>query len=420
MDEPEESSRERPARTVGGLLSSLEQVVCSRLDDLEAGSRRRRLEISPAFAAPAPLPPGQRMIDLTHNDYLGLRADPEFQERVRAAVADLPVGSGGSRLLGGEHPVFTALEREFAHFKGAPDALYFPSGYAANEAVASALARLPDVAFHSDALNHASLIDGIRLGGLPKERRPVFRHRDLAHLEQLLAASTARFNVIFTESVFSMDGDVADLAGIARLARAYRGVLVVDEAHAILCLGQDGQGLAATSGLGSDELITVNTCGKALGAAGALVAGPTWIKEFLVNTARPFIYTTAPSPWTAAALRVALHMAPGLAQRRTRLTRLADAVRTELARYGYDTGASTTHILPLIVGADTAALRFSAALADRAIHVRAIRPPTVPEGTARLRLSLHAALADTDAQRLIDTFARLSQTSEVTGSKHHD
>lgn len=339
-------------------------------------------------------PSGAPGVDLTHNDYLALRDDAEHQTRLRRGLVDLPASAGASRLLGGEHPVFAALEGEFAVFKRAPAALYFASGYAANEGLMTALAQLPGTAFFSDALNHASLIDGLRLAALGPERKQIFRHNDCAHLQTLLAASTAPVNIIVTETVFSMDGDRAPVAELAALAAQYRGILLLDEAHAIFALGDEGRGLAP------DGAITVNTCGKALAAQGALVAGPAWLRPWLVNKARPFIYSTGPSPWLAQALRLTLEQRADFAAKRAHLSLVSALVRGELRQRGLDILGSTTHIIPVLVGDDRAAMQASAKLAEQGYLVRAVRPPTVAEGSARLRLSMNAGLSLADAQRL--------------------
>lgn len=364
-----------------------------RLAALQDQARLRTLQTPPAGC-----------IDLTLNDYLGLRDDAEHQAVVASAIAGLPSGAGASRLLGGELPVFGAVERAFAAFKGAEASLYFASGYAANEALPAALALLGGVRIFSDALNHASIIDGIALAKLPKEQRVVYRHGDTAELEVWLKASDADVNLIVTESLFSMDGDVVDLVEMQRLAARYRGVLVVDEAHAILCAGEGGRGLAPVGG----NVITVDTCGKAFAAQGAFVSGPRWLRDYLINTARPFIYSTAPSPWIAAALGATLARGEAaLGPRRKRLAEIGAHVRGALKAMDFAIGASASHIVPVMCGTDAAALAMSARLAESGVHARAIRPPTVPEGTARVRLSLSAGMTDAHVERVIAAFRRV-------------
>lgn len=348
--------------------------------------------------------PQQRgLIDLSHNDYLGLRDDQAHQSTLRAAIQDLPCGAGASRLLGGEHPIFAELENAFAAFKGAEASLYFPSGYAANESVITTLARLPGTAFFSDALNHASLIDGFRLAALPTPRKSIYRHADMEDLEKHLRQSVAEINIIVTETVFSMDGDCAPLQDLEGLARRYRGVLVLDEAHAIFVWGTQGRGLAPQC---TDiDILTIDTAGKALGVQGALLSGPRWLRELLINQARPFIYTTAASPWLAAALLATLRASTTFQARRERLAQLSQQVLGALKAQGWDTGPSSTQIIPILLGADARALAKSQTLRVRNLLVPAIRPPTVAEGSARLRLSLHSQLTDPQITELIEAFA---------------
>lgn len=383
-------------------FASFQRQAQAFLDNWEQAGRRRQL-ISLAEA-----PPGR--LDLTHNDYLGLRGDAGFQARAWAAAQAWPVGAGASRLLGGEHEVFRALERQFAQFKGAPDALYFGSGYAANEACVATMARFGARIF-SDSLNHASIIDGVRLSGLASAERVVFSHADLSALERALKASPADHNLILSESLFSMDGDRANLARLAELAHTYRGILMIDEAHAIGALGPNGRGLVPAAGLDPETTITINTCGKALGVQGALVCGPSWFRELLINTARPFIFTTGPSPWCAAALQVAIDYVATLADRRAWLETAAQQLIATLGRLGFDTGSTSSFIIPILCGSDRRALALAERLGQAGLWTRAIRPPTVPEGKARVRLSLHAGLSDADLARIIAAFEEVARAS---------
>lgn len=376
-------------------LARLENEARASLTQLQNQDRLRTL---------VPCKPGDLPLDLTHNDYLGLRTDTHFQQMAMAGLTDLPAGSGASRLLGGEHPIFRKLEQAFAAFKGAPGALYFGSGYAANEALGSTLASMGGRIF-SDSLNHASIIDGIRLSGLAKKDRVVFPHGDLHWLETQLKRSDAAYNLIFSESLFSMDGDKADLAGLWDLAQKYRGVLVIDEAHAIGCMGTEGKGLTADS-LDQSKIITINTCGKALGVSGAFICGPSWLRDLLINRARPFIYTTAPSPWMAAALLASIQYLPQLASRRKWLASAAQHLKDHLNQMGYHTGASESHIIPILCGPDGKAVDLASFLVEHGVHVRAIRPPTVPEGTSRVRLSLHAGIDEAGLTHIIDGFRK--------------
>jgi 8-amino-7-oxononanoate synthase len=374
---------------------------------LEHLARRRLVALRDAQRYRTLRPRDPSLVDLTTNDYLGLSRLGWLQAETRSRLERLPVGAGGSRLLGGEHPIFAELEASFARFKGSEAALFFPSGYHANEGLATALVQLAGDEAHvfSDRLNHASIIDGIRLTGLPSARRTVYRHLDAFDLAAGLAASQAGIKLVFSESVYSMDGDRADVAALTEACAAHGATLLLDEAHAIYCLDHEEDD--GGRGLGGGATITVNPCGKALGASGALVAGPAWLCELLINTARPFIYSTAASPWVAAALLVTLEHDRQLRPLRRRLAQLAAHVRERLQTLGYDTGASTTAIVPVLAGSDDRALAWSAFLERRGVLARAIRPPTVPEGGSRLRLSLSAGLSDAEVDKLLDAFAAL-------------
>ncbi len=338
-------------------------------------------------------------VDFTSNDYLALAASA----RLRAAVADalergVPVGAGGSRLLRGNHPEHERLEAEAAAFFGAERSLLFGSGYAANLAVFATLPQRDDLVVHDERV-HASVHDGLRLG---RAERAAFRHNDPGDAQRAIEQWRARGGRgrawIAVESLYSMDGDRAPLDEFAALADARDGFLVVDEAHATGVFGPDGRGLA--SGLeGRENVIALHTGGKALGVGGAWVNAPRLLVEFLVNRARPFVFATAPPPILAAALRESLAILRQEPQRRERLRAL---VAHAEARLGGLPGAAPagTQILPLVVGADGAAVRLASALSERGFDVRAIRPPTVPEGTARLRISLNLNVTAPDVDAL--------------------
>lgn len=343
-------------------------------------------------------------INLCSNDYLALSRDP----RLKAAVVEALQGgaalaSTGSRLLSGNDPAWESLEEEFAAFVGARGALFFSSGYAANLGLLSALLRPEDLVF-SDSANHASLIDGIRLS---RARKVVFPHLDLNFLEDRLADSRREHceKFIVVESLFSMEGDRASLAEIAALAEKYGAALIVDEAHATGVLGPQGRGLVAEAGVREAVLASVHTCGKALASAGAFVAGSDILKRFLVNRARTFIFSTSPPPYMAHQIRAALRLARQADDRRARLFSLADALRARLKELGFDTGRSNSQIIPVMLGSNDSALRAAEALRRAGFAIRAIRPPTVAPGTARLRISFNAGLSETDCERLIQALA---------------
>ncbi|MGE5105823.1 MAG: 8-amino-7-oxononanoate synthase [Betaproteobacteria bacterium] len=331
------------------------------------------------------------------NDYLGLANAPALVEAACEAARRVGVGAGASHLVVGHHALHEALETELARFV-APCAdargLLFSSGYLANLAILTALAGRSDAIF-ADRLNHASLVDGALLARAKLHRYP---HVDVAAVDAALARSTAHRRLIVTDAVFSMDGDVAPLRDLLALAEAHDATLVVDDAHGFGVLGE-GRGSLAHFGLASPRIVYMGTLGKAAGVAGAFVAADPRVVETLVQFARPYVYTTAAPPMLSAALRTSLDIIRADASRRTHLGRLIASLRDALADLAWKLLPSSTPIQPLLVGDASAAVRISDALAVRGILVPAIRPPTVPPGTARLRISLSAAhtLADVDA-----------------------
>ncbi len=388
-----------PAPGTGSAITAAEAEMEAELARLEAQSRRRRL-------APAA---GE---DFCSNDYLGLADHAGIRQRMLAALGPgARLGSGGSRLVRGNAAEFERLEARMAAFCGAEAALLFPSGYAANIGLLSAIARPGDV-FFSDALNHASLIDGMRLSGA--ERR-VFPHLDLHALESLLRrpvpAGGRRWIVV--ESLYSMEGDRAPLAALAKLARQHGAALIVDEAHATGILGGNGEGGVAEAGIAEAVLARVHPCGKAVGAAGAFVCGSRTLCEWLVNRARPFIYTTAPPPWLAVQLDAALDVIQNEPWRRQRVKALAAELRAALHQSGcrladdHSPGRDPeSPIVAVLFGPDQAAVAAERQLAAAGFDCRAIRPPTVPEGSARLRLSVHATHTPAMLARLADELRR--------------
>jgi len=349
-------------------VQALEQRLRGHLADLERDGliRKRR-------------PP--QGIDLSSNDYLGLATHPLIKERMAAAVCAMGAGSTGSRLLRGERDCFTALEQRFAEFKGTERSLYFGSGYLANLAVLTTFPEAGDTIF-SDERNHASLIDGARLS---RAERVVFPH---------LCPGTPPENAfLVTESVFSMDGDVAPLAQYAKAGAA----MIVDEAHAVGLYGDRGQGLIGGDGV----FVSINPAGKALGVAGAFVAGPAWAIEYLEQRARPFIFSTAAPPAIAAALDASLDVIEAEPERRERVRSLARYLRERLTEAGMSVPSGDSPIIPVIIGENERAVAVAAALQEAGFDVRAIRPPTVPAGTARLRISVNAGLSEALVARFV-------------------
>ena len=311
-------------------------------------------------------------------------------------------GSTGSRLLRGNREAFEAVERSFAAFKGAERALYFSSGYLANLAVLTTFIEPGDVIL-SDRLNHASLRDGIRLS---PGKRVVFPHNDAVALARLVERARGRGQVfVVTESLFSMGGDLSPLASYAAICRATGALLVVDEAHAVGIYGTNGSGLIEERGIADDVLVSIDTAGKALGAAGAFVAGPAWAIEYLVQHARPFLFSTAPPPAVAAAIQASLTIVTGEPERRVRLRRRAVFLRERLAEVGIRVPSGDSAIIPIVLGGNNRALAVARALQSDGFDVRAIRPPSVPAGTARLRISVNVNLTEADIDRFVSRLA---------------
>jgi 8-amino-7-oxononanoate synthase len=350
--------------------------ILAELSDLESRAELRHLETAQG-------------VDFSSNDYLGLATDPRMKQAVLNAVTTSSrIASTGSRSLSGHSEAWTLLEHDFARWVGTESALYFTSGYAANIGVLSALLRPEDVVF-SDSANHASLIDGIRLA---KCRRVIFPHLDLSFLEDELRRnlSNAGARVIVVESIFSMEGDRAPLADLSALAERYSAELIVDEAHAIGVRGPRGNGCVAEAGLSNHVFATVHTCGKALAAAGAFVCGSDNLRRFLINRARTFIFNTGLPPYFASQVAAGMTLAAEAESERARLMELSVFLRNELQSNGFDAAGSNSQIVPVILGSNDAAVTFAERIRTMGFGIRAIRPPTVPAGTARLRLSLTA------------------------------
>lgn len=342
---------------------------------------------------------GGALLNLASNDYLGLATHPRLARAVTDTVARYGVGSGSSRLVAGHLEIHERLERRFAAFKHAQAALVLPTGYAANLAAVTALAGEGDAIF-LDKLCHASLIDAARLSGA---RVRVFPHLNLDKLARLLARhGDARRRLIVTDAVFSMDGDCADLPALCAIRDRHDAMLLVDEAHATGVLGESGAGLAEHQGVAATIDVTVSTAGKALGSLGGIVTAPRLVIDTLINSARAFIYTTAVPPAQAAAIEAALDVLASEPSRRARLHEIIRSTRGRLRDRGWDVADDPTPIIPLIIGDNERALNLSRRLESAGFLAPAIRPPTVPPKSARVRLSLRCDLTDDDLRRLID------------------
>jgi len=346
------------------------------------------------------------LADFCSNDYLGLKDHPEVVRAFTDAAVKHGVGSGASHLVTGHGVEHEALEAELAAFTGREKALVFSTGYMANMGIIGALAD-QSATIVSDKLNHASLIDGCRLSGAEIKR---YRHGDFAHAAELLDAAKSPTQIIVTDGVFSMDGDIAPLAELARSARAKKAWLLVDDAHGLGVVGSTGRGSCDHFGLGSDDVpLLIGTFGKAFGTFGAFVAGDTDVIEFLLQKTRTYIYTTALPPAVAAATRAALRVSERESWRREKATALSKRFRMALRERGLGTEpepVAHTTIVPVIVGEASRALEISKRLEETGFLVMAIRPPTVPQGTSRLRVTLSAAHEEAQVERLASAIAQ--------------
>jgi len=361
--------------------------IAARLAEMRDSDLFRRTRLVSGPQGPRVILDGKPALLLCSNNYLGLADHPRVRDAAADAAMRWGVGAGSSRLVSGTMTIHRRLEDRLAAFKRTEAALLFGSGYLANIGVVSALAGAGEVVL-SDELNHASIVDGCRLA---RAETVVYDHCDLDHLEHGLRAAEGRASVIVTDSVFSMDGDIAPLAGIVELARRYDCRVVVDEAHGTGCLGPEGRGAVAEAGLEEEVDVVVGTLGKALGAYGAFAACSARMARFLTNTSRPFIFSTAPPPPAVAGALTALELLIEQPRRVEKLQHNADALRDELAREGFEVAGSTTQIVPLIVGGAALAMAICEAALERGVFAQAIRPPTVPEGTSRLRLAVMAS-----------------------------
>jgi 8-amino-7-oxononanoate synthase len=343
---------------------------------------------------------GQVLLNLSSNDYLGLSQDPRLIDAAQAAAARWGTGAGASRLVVGHLALHEAVEARLADFKGTKAAVIFPTGYMANVGTISALAGPGDAIF-CDRLNHASIYDGIKLSGAGLQRFP---HRDLNRLEDLLReAGGARRRLIVTDSVFSVDGDLAPLQDLVTLKGRYGAWLMIDEAHATGVLGERGAGLAEAEGVSREVDIHMGTFSKALGSQGGYVAGGRRLVDYLYNRARSFIYSTALAPPVLGAIDRALEVVVREPERRRHLLDEAEKFRRSLLAAGLDILGSETQIIPVLVGDNARTLKFAAELRAQGLMAVALRPPTVPPGRARVRFSLSAAHGREDLTRARET-----------------
>jgi 8-amino-7-oxononanoate synthase len=390
------------------LLPFLEEQLRARE---RAGLMRRRVARDGA-QQPEQKVAGRGLLSFCSNDYLGLANHPQVRAAFKDAVDRYGLGSGGSHLVTGHCRAHQALEEELADFTGRDRALVFSTGYMANTGVINALMDTGGLVLQ-DSLNHASLLDG---GWLSKADSRRYPHCDMPALEAMLEASTANRHLIVSDGVFSMDGDLAPLPELVRIAGKHGAWLMIDDAHGIGCLGPNGRGIVeAFAGKDDSRLavtqtdlpVLIGTLGKAFGSSGAFVAGDHALIEYLIQFARPYIYSTAMPPAVAEATRTSLRILRDEPWRRTRLQELVDTFRRRVADLGLPLLESTSPIQALILGDVEKALRASSILAKEGIHVSAIRPPTVPVGTSRLRIAFSAAHTDAHLDRLINALERV-------------
>ena len=382
---------------IGALREELEAIERDGL------TRRRRTLHAPC--GPLAVVDGRELISFCSNDYLGLANEPALAEAACQGARAWGVGAGASHLVSGHLEPHEALEQRLATFTGFDRALLMTTGYMANLGIVPTLVGRGDAIF-ADRLNHASLIDAVQLSRADSQRYP---HGDLAALERMLAASDARRKLILTDAVFSMDGDLAPLPGLLELAERFDAWLVVDDAHGFGVLGPQGRGSLQHFGLPhAPRLVYMGTLGKAAGGAGAFVAGADTVIEWLLQRARTYIFTTGSSPIIASALLAALDLVEQGDHRRAHLRRLTACLKDGLEGSRWPLLASPTAIQPIIIGDNHEAIRVASALYDTGLWVPAIRPPTVPKGTARLRVSLSAAHTEAHIGLLVDALKRLA------------
>ncbi|RIX42027.1 MAG: 8-amino-7-oxononanoate synthase [Rhodocyclales bacterium GT-UBC] len=387
-------------RLLADLATQLQDIADSGL------TRRRRVLQSPCGRIASV--DGRELLNFASNDYLGLAGNPEIARAMADGALQWGAGSGASHLVSGHLAPHEALEQQIAAFVGFPRALGFSTGYLANLAIVPTLAGRGAAVF-ADKLNHASLIDAVQLAKAQGADSQRYAHNNVAALERLLAASPAKTKLIVTDAVFSMDGDLAPLPAILALAERYDAWLVIDDAHGFGVLGPQGQGSLAHFNLpASPRILLMGTLGKAAGVGGAFVAGADTAIEYLLQRARSYIFTTAAPAPVACALRCSLSLIEqGEALRRQLFANIAQ-LRDGLSGLPWTLLPSATAIQPLIVGSNEAAVALSTALWERGLWLPAIRPPTVPKGTARLRISVSAAHTADDIARLVNTLKELA------------
>ncbi len=394
-----------PAGPVGGLPGDWQAWLGQVLSERAEASLLRRCRTMDSAQGARVQVEGRWLLNFCSNDYLGLAAEPTLREALIAGVRESGVGAGAAGLVCGHHREHEALAEELADWLGVESVLLFGNGYLANVGILQGLASAGDAVFQ-DRLNHASLLDGGLASGARHQR---YAHGDAADLARRLAAGEARRNLVISDGVFSMDGDIAPLPALLTVTQPQQALLMLDEAHAFGVIGEQGRGTVSHFGLAADAVpLRMGTLGKAFGVYGAFAAGPRVLIDALQQLARTAIYTTALPPALAAATRAALVRVREDDWRRQRLQVLIARLRAGLLSQGWDLMDSSTPIQPIRVGSAERALALSAALAERGFWVGAIRPPTVPAGSARLRLTLTAAHDEAMVDDLLAVLAELA------------
>ena len=385
--------------------SSLEGALSQELTALERAGLRRRLRALHGRAGASVADKARVLHDFSSNDYLGLASDPRLTAAAAAALSTAGTGAAAARLISGHHELHELLERALARFTGTDAALLFPTGYSANVGAIPALVGHRD-AIYSDVLNHASLIDGCRLSRADVH---VIPHGDIATLERALDRQRGRYRrrLIVVEGIYSMDGDLYPLDALVPLARRHDAWIYLDDAHGMGVLGPGGRGSAEHWGLAQGIDVVMGTLGKAFGVAGAFVAGSRPLVDYLTNRARAFVYSTGSPPALAAAALAALEIVAQEPERRARLQANARRLRAGLATHGRPAGGGPEdgHIVPVMIGASDATMAVGATLEAAGFLVGAIRPPTVPDGTARLRITVSAAHDRATIDKLLGVLA---------------
>ncbi len=394
-------------------MKRFKDQIISELEKIKSDGLLRKMDILESGDFPYITVNGRHYINFSSNNYLALNGHKLIKEAMSQATEKYGTSASASRLISGNIEIFEQAEAILALFKGKESALIFNSGYQANLSVISTLFNEKDVIF-SDELNHASIIDGCRLS---KAKIFVYRHNDMNHLEDILQSTDGRRKVIITDGVFSMDGDIADLPQICYLAERYDAIVIVDDAHSTGVLGVNGAGTESHFGLKNDYIFVLGTGGKALGGGGAFFCCPKYVRDYLINRCRGFIYSTALPPSVPAGLIAAINIIKNETVRVSRLKELSLYIHKALKRLNINTSSAPSHITPIIIGDSLKTLNLAQNLLKNHIYVKAIRPPTVPPNTSRIRISLTSLHTEADIDKLISLLSPTAKEINVYESK---